>query len=110
MTRGGGAAGAAFFLGAALRAADLARRTSFLPAFLAFLAAAFTFRFTFATRLLARGLAFRRALVFAAFLRAPFFLGDFRADFFLAALAMNHLREVRSPRAIKYVAIPAARS
>jgi hypothetical protein len=67
-----------------------------LLAFLALLAAAFTFRLTFAIRPLARGRAFLPAFLLAL-LRAVFFFAGFRADFFLAAaLAMNHLREVMS--------------
>jgi hypothetical protein len=85
-----GAAGVAGegFLGATLRAAAFTRRTTFLPAFLAFFAAAFTLRLTLAFARFAP--AFRRALVFIAF-RAPF-LADFRAGFFFffaAFLAMK---------------------
>jgi hypothetical protein len=93
---GFGAAGADFFfLGADLRAAVFTRRASFLPAFRAFLAAAFTFRFTLATRPLARGRVLRAAFLRGlAALRADFFFAGFRADFFLAAaLAMHHLHE-----------------
>jgi len=99
-----GAAGAAFFFGATFRAAALALRAIFLPAFLApflaFFAAAFTFRLTLAKRLLARGFPFdlafavlRPAFFFAGFRDAFFFAGFRDAFFFLAAaLAMKHLR------------------
>jgi hypothetical protein len=93
----GGAAGAAFF-GATFRAAALARRTIFLPAFLApllaFFAAAFTLRLTLANLLLARGFAFDRAFAFAVLRPAFFFFAGFRDAFFFlaAALAMKHLR------------------
>jgi hypothetical protein len=95
VARGGAAAGA-FFFGATFRAAALARRTIFLPAFLApllaFLAAAFTFRLTLAIRLLARGFGFD--LAFAVLRPAFFFFAGFRDAFFFlaAALAMKHLR------------------
>jgi hypothetical protein len=116
-TRGFGE-GAALFLGAAFRAADLARFTIFLPAFRAFFAAAFTLRLTLAILPLEAGLAFRRAVALRrallrglAALRAAFFFAGFRADFFLAAaLAMNHLREMRSRAPIDHADLPDARS
>ena len=90
---------AAAFLGAAFRVAAFFRVASFLPAFLAAaltlpavrLAAAFTRRFTRATRFFALG--FLRAFAFA-FALAAFFLAGF---FFAAFLAMRHLRGMRSP-------------
>ncbi len=89
---------AAVFLGAALRGADFFRFASFLPAFFAAdftfpavrFTAAFTRRFTPATRFFAVGLAFFRAFAFGL---AALFLAGF---FFAAFLAMLHLRGVRS--------------
>jgi hypothetical protein len=115
----GAAAGVTFFLGATFRAAAFARRAIFLPAFLAFLAVAFTLLLTFAILLFARGRAFRpafdavRLLVprRAVFFFAVFLFAGFRDAFFLAAaLAMHHLHGVKVPRAINHADLSAARS
>lgn len=112
-TRGVGAV--SFFLGATFRAAAFARRASFWPAFLAFLAVAFTLLLTLAILLFARGRAFRPAFAFVRPLvprRAVFFFAGFRdVLFFLAAaLAMHHLHGVKVPRAINHADFSAARS
>ena len=113
-----GAAGTAFlgatFLGATFRAAALARPATFLPAFLAFLAVAFTLLLTLAILPFARGRAFRPAFDFVRPLvprRAVFFFAGFREAFFLAAaLAMHHLHGVKVPRAINHAGLSDARS